>query len=60
MGSTRMLKSGRYAFLGLARSSPIAIGGVPKMTNSNSCPGSASNECGTPAGITATLPDRRG
>ena len=51
---------GVYAFLGLARSSSMFIGGVPKITNSNSWPEAASSECGTPAGITATLPGRRG
>ena len=34
--------------------------GVPKITNSNSCLGSAWNDCRTPAGITATLPGRKG
>ena len=52
--------SSHHAFLGLARSSSIGIGGVPKITNSNSWPGSASRECGTPAGMTTTLPGRRG
>jgi hypothetical protein len=33
----------------------MAIGGVPKITNANSCPRAASSECSTPAGITATL-----
>ena len=49
-----------HPFLGLALSSSIAIGGVPKITNSNSSPGPASKECITPAGMIATLPGRSG
>jgi hypothetical protein len=30
------------------------------MTNFSSCPGSPSNEWGTPAGMVTTLPGRRG
>ena len=45
-----------HAFLGLARSSSIGIGGVPKITNSSSWPWSAFRECRMPAGITTTLP----
>jgi hypothetical protein len=54
------LRSERHDFFGFARSLSIAIGGVPKITNSNYSPAEACSECSTSAGIMATLPGRRG